>query len=201
MKQALCLIILWSTAFAAFMGKAFAEQDYQTICAACHGDKGQGNAQLNSPALAGQSAAYLERQLLHFKQGVRGTHNKDALGKQMAAITVSLSDQKIKDLSAYLTKLEPNIVEAGAGDVTRGKKYYQSYCGSCHGSDGKGNDLLNAPNLTILSADYQMRQYQNFLNGVRGANKEDKFGRQMSMIATGLRDQDILADVIAYITQ
>ncbi|MBK6510785.1 MAG: c-type cytochrome [Haliea sp.] len=36
-------------------------------CAACHGDAAQGNAALGAPALAGQGAVYLQRQLQHFQ--------------------------------------------------------------------------------------------------------------------------------------
>ncbi len=41
-------------------------------CVACHGESAEGNAALSSPALAGQSAAYLTRELHFFKTAVRG---------------------------------------------------------------------------------------------------------------------------------
>ena len=43
-------------------------------CVACHGAVGEGNAALNAPALAGQQAAYLERQLQPFQ--VRGARSR-----------------------------------------------------------------------------------------------------------------------------
>ena len=55
---------------------------YQT-CSMCHGNDGEGNAALNAPALAGQEAWYLKRQLQKFKDGVRGTHPDDVYGMQM----------------------------------------------------------------------------------------------------------------------
>ena len=51
-------LLLAGSAFAADSGRG--EALYAT-CVACHGADGAGNAALNSPALAGQDAAYLER--------------------------------------------------------------------------------------------------------------------------------------------
>ena len=52
---------------------------YQS-CAVCHGEIGQGNVELGAPALAGQRAQYLERQLQYFKSGVRGADPRDTQG-------------------------------------------------------------------------------------------------------------------------
>ena len=61
-------------------------------CAACHGANGEGNLALNAPKLSGQGAWYLERQLRLFKQGARGTHEKDVFGKMMAPMAATLAD-------------------------------------------------------------------------------------------------------------
>ena len=61
-------------------------------CAACHGSKGEGNATLNAPAIAGQDAAYIERQLLNFRNRRRGTHKADVFGAQMQAAATVLPD-------------------------------------------------------------------------------------------------------------
>ena len=54
-----------------------------TTCVACHGAKGEGNKALNAPAIASQEAWYIARQLKNFKEGIRGTHEKDMYGMQM----------------------------------------------------------------------------------------------------------------------
>ena len=59
-------------------------------CVACHGKKGEGNPTLNAPALAGQDAAYLERQLRNFRSSRRGTHKSDTLGAQMRPLAIAL---------------------------------------------------------------------------------------------------------------
>ena len=67
-----------SPIFASEKGKAL----YQT-CIACHGASGEGNKALKAPALAGQQQAYLQRQLEHFKNGVRGADAADVEGAQI----------------------------------------------------------------------------------------------------------------------
>jgi cytochrome c oxidase subunit 2 len=49
-------------------------------------------SRLNAPKLSGQGAWYLERQLRLFKQGARGTHEKDVFGKMMAPMAATLAD-------------------------------------------------------------------------------------------------------------
>jgi len=78
---------------------------YQT-CVACHGAKGEGNATLQSPALASRSDWYLATQLRNFKAGLRGADPRDTLGAQMAAIGGTLKDeQAITDVVAYINTL------------------------------------------------------------------------------------------------
>jgi cytochrome c oxidase subunit 2 len=77
------------------------------VCAACHGQKAEGNAQLNAPRLAGQNDWYLVRQLEAYKKGLRGAHPKDTYGAQMKPMTATLTtDQAVKDVVAYITSLQ-----------------------------------------------------------------------------------------------
>jgi cytochrome c oxidase subunit 2 len=81
------------------------KQLYQT-CAACHGDKAQGNAQLQAPALAARSDWYLVTQLRNYKLGLRGADERDTAGAQMRAISSTLPDDKaITDVVAYINTL------------------------------------------------------------------------------------------------
>jgi cytochrome c553 len=77
-------------------------QLYQA-CVACHGARGQGNAELQAPALASRSDWYLLTQLRNFKAGLRGADERDTLGAQMRAISTTLPDeQAITDVVAYI---------------------------------------------------------------------------------------------------
>ncbi len=171
-----------------------------TPCIACHGQQGEGNSALQAPALAGQDAAYLERQLQHFKSGLRGTGAQDTLGAQMRAMAIPLPDSAFPEIAQWLAQLPAPVVEAaGTGDLRNGNNYYQANCGVCHGSVAQGNSALNAPALAQLDAAYLKRQYQLFQSGNRGSHLDDKYGRQMQMMSSTLPDEKALDDVIAFI--
>ena len=79
---------------------------YET-CAACHGARGEGNAALQSPALAARSDWYLAMQLSNYKAGLRGADERDTYGAQMRAIAATLADDKaISDVVAYINTLK-----------------------------------------------------------------------------------------------
>jgi len=85
---------------------AHGKQLYAT-CTGCHGAKGEGNAQLQSPALAARSDWYLVTQLKNFRAGLRGADERDTYGAQMRAIVASLPDEKaITDVVAYINTLK-----------------------------------------------------------------------------------------------
>jgi len=76
-------------------------------CAACHGAKGEGNATLQSPALAARSDWYLVTQLRNYKNGLRGADERDTYGAQMRAIAQTLPDDKaLNDVVAYINTLK-----------------------------------------------------------------------------------------------
>lgn len=84
---------------------AHGRQLYKT-CAACHGEKAEGNATLQAPALAARSDWYLATQLRNFKEGLRGADPRDTLGAQMRAIGATLPDERaINDVIAYINTL------------------------------------------------------------------------------------------------
>lgn len=194
------LLLLPLSLFAGQASLANGEAGYRANCAVCHGVNGEGNPAIQSPALAGQSAAYMQRQITYYKSGLRGAHKEDNAAKSMVAIASTIEASEAESISTYLSSASVNKALGVDGDLVRGEKYYQSYCGSCHGAKAEGNELLNSPKLTILSAPYMQRQYDHFLRGIRGVEKEDKFGRQMALIASGMKDPDIISDMIAYIT-
>jgi len=76
-------------------------------CAACHGARGEGNAALQSPALAARSDWYLATQLTNYKTGLRGADERDSYGAQMRSIAATLADdQAIADVIAYINTLK-----------------------------------------------------------------------------------------------
>jgi cytochrome c oxidase subunit II len=170
------------------------------VCAACHGANGEGNVALNAPRLSGQGAWYLERQLRLFKQGARGTHEKDMFGKMMAPMAATLADDTaIANVAAYIASLpDAPVATTIKGDVNNGRQRYAT-CAACHGAEGRGIAATNAPRLQGMSDWYMARQLKNFRDGVRGAHAQDIYGGQMALIAGMLADDAAIGDILAYI--
>lgn len=205
-----CTLLMISLAFllahpqAAKAGDAGKGKNLYAPCAACHGSQGEGNADLDSPALAGQDPAYLRRQLDHFKAGSRGSDPTDVAGAQMRPMAATLPDAAaMDDVVAYietLTGSSPGSRSDSAAAVNRnGENQYNAACGACHGASAEGNRRLNAPRLAGLDADYLRRQYQNYASGLRGGAPGDTYGQQMQMMATMLATDQDLEDVINFI--
>jgi cytochrome c553 len=78
-------------------GDAAAGAAKAPICAACHGDKGQGVPP--NPSLAGKPEAELVKDLKDFKSGARS----NPLMSPMAAL---LNDQDVENMAAYYSSLK-----------------------------------------------------------------------------------------------
>lgn len=77
---------------------------FQT-CAACHGPDAEGNQQVGAPPLLDQADWYLVRQLHTYKKGWRGTDPRDIQGGTMRPITLSLDEQTMANVVAYIQTL------------------------------------------------------------------------------------------------
>lgn len=168
------------------------------VCQSCHQADGAGNAELAAPALAGQDADYLARQLVNFQQGWRGKDPRDVQGQSMLAIAASVQD--VAAVAAYFKALPvPKPSGEVSGDLQKGRTIYVGNCGSCHGGNAQGNPAFAAPSLLGQHSSYLLRQLEHFKNGVRGVEKADKPGRQMAMMAKTLNSTEEMNQVIAYI--
>lgn len=79
---------------------------YLSNCAACHGNNAQGNHQLNAPALSHLESNYMTRQINNFIKGIRGAHQDDKLGRQMAMMARTLPNEKaVVDVIAFIKSL------------------------------------------------------------------------------------------------
>ncbi|WP_448546580.1 c-type cytochrome [Thalassotalea fusca] len=187
------------------------KQVYQS-CIACHGEQGQGSTQLNAPALAGLGQSYIARQLRYFKSGVRGGEGADQFAQQMASMSVVLSnDEAIHNVSAYInqlpvesaTNLQSYIPHtrsnaALATPINKGKALYRN-CSYCHGDMAQGNYAMYAPRLAGQHPDYLKRQILAYQSGQRGVHAKDVFGNQMRLMASILKDESAIDNVVLYI--
>jgi cytochrome c oxidase subunit 2 len=170
------------------------------FCLTCHGTDGQGNQGIDAPRLAGMEPWYLKRQLELFRDGLRGTHPEDIPGQEMQPMAAILSDDSITDIIDWAGTWEytPAEITITDGDAARGRQLYQT-CAACHGTDGEGNEAMNAPALAGQNDWYLMNQLVNFKEGYRGYDAQDRYGTQMGMMAQGIPDQTAMKDIVSYI--
>ena len=181
-------------------GDAAAGKAQFAVCSSCHGVQAEGNPALNAPKLAGQGDWYSKRQLKNFKNGARGTHEKDVFGKMMAPMAATLADDAaIDNVVAYIRTLPDNPAPATVQkNAAHGQKLYVT-CAACHGPDGRGMQATNAPRLKGMSDWYMVTQLKNFQQGIRGAHPKDMYGPQMASMAAILTDDQATDDLVAYI--
>lgn len=173
---------------------------YESRCSSCHGINGQGQSASATPAIAGLDKTYLQRQLQHFKQGIRGNSSADMQSQIMAQMAKPLSTSQIDALADYLSQkpfvnaplLPSNGGLAGAG-------LYRN-CQSCHGAKAQGSSGMSAPRLAGQHPEYLRRQLANFKDGHRGRHAEDVYGKQMADIAQSLPEAERLEKVLQFIS-
>lgn len=190
----------WAMNSNAAPGNAAIGAAQYAICAACHGQQGEGLQAMNAPKLAGQSPWYLKRQLQNYQSGARGTHEDDLYGRQMAPMAATLpTEAAIDNVLAHIQTL-PDAAPTPTidGDVASGAREY-AVCAYCHGADGSGNQALNAPRVAGMPDWYLKRQLENFQQDIRGQHPSDYYGFQMGLMARTLYGEQEVHDLIAYI--
>ncbi|MGD9020716.1 MAG: c-type cytochrome [Lysobacterales bacterium] len=173
-------------------GDAGAGQAKAAICAACHGVDGNSTVP-NWPKLAGQHAAYLERQISLIKDGSRAV-------PEMTGIAAMLTEQDIADIAAYFSAQTTTAGLADEALLTAGEMLYRAgiadkdvpACMSCHGPAGEGNPLAGYPALAGQHAVYSEKMLKGFRNGTRWGG-EDASSKIMVDVTNRLTDDEIHA--------
>ena len=155
-------------------------------CAYCHGLDGN-SAMARFPHLAGQSPAYLRKQLADFKQG-RRTNDEGA----MSGIAETLSDAEVEAIVRHFASqvLRPRAADA-EGDVGMGRRLYFSgkpglaACVSCHGTASP--TMPEAPRINGQHAAYLAKQLADFRAGARRNDAQ----RVMHAVAKALSSKEI----------
>ena len=163
-------------------------------CASCHGAKGEGNAASNFPRIAGQSKAYLARQLKNYADGSRKNQVMEPIAK-------GLTPQQIDEVAGYFSALSPPEAKSAQGNKNaqaqkRGEalatvgddKLGVQGCANCHGPGGSG-EPPTYPYLGGQHAGYLSAALSEWKNGTRKTDPS----MQMNMIAKRLSDADINA--------
>lgn len=162
-------------------------------CVACHGAAGNSTITQN-PKLAGQHAAYLQKQLHEFK----GPTRNNAV---MTGIAKALGEDDVRNIAAYLEQQKPAPGAArNKNTVDLGKKIYRAgiaeknvpACAACHGPNGAGIPAQYA-RIAGQHQDYTVAQLTNFRTGSRTNSA------QMTAIGKRMSDEEMqaVADYIA----
>jgi len=168
---------------------ARAHQLAVSVCASCHGPKGNSEAP-KFPRLAGQSATYLAAQLRAFRGQTRG--DPDAIG-YMWGMAANLDDKLIDALGAYYTaQAAGHIPVKDAALVARGKDIYEKgvastgvpACAACHQPDAHGTP--DFPRLAGQHTQYLLKQLGSFQNNMRDV-------AVMHGVAAGLQQSEMEA--------
>jgi cytochrome c553 len=180
------------------------------VCAACHGEFGQGGKRGEYPRIAGQRAAYLKDQLKSFRARKRinipmypytqerelPDEDIEAVSEYLAKIQLPTKPPEFKDSDDALTRLlameKVMIVPRAEGDLENGKAIYQKDCFSCHGRDGRGRGKF--PMLVGQYTNYLKKQVDSYLKGERPHDEDGPKG-----ILNTLKEKDI-QDILAYLT-
>lgn len=174
---------------------------FQNLCMHCHGAKGEGNATLKAPPIAGLPDWYVVAQLQNFQLDRRGVHPSDSEGQMMRAISKALSPQQIPEVAAHVTQL-PRVTPPPANpdvDLARGKDLYEERCMECHRYNGEGELVFRSPPLVGLPDWYLMAQLRKFQQGLRGAEIGDEYGKKMILSASYVEDEPMLHSLAAYL--
>lgn len=165
-------------------------------CMQCHGANGEGQAAAGFPRLAGQSQAYLVKQMQDFSTGRRSNPIMQALARTLGA-------QQIRDVAEYYASLpawqpsKPGVLTAVAArglQLARKGNWDKGIpaCFACHGERGVGI-APSFPALAGQNASYMSKQ----LNALRaGARTNDPQGL-MRAVAEKMSPDEIAA-VSAY---
>jgi cytochrome c553 len=162
---------------------AAAGEKKSASCTTCHGNDGN-SAAAAYPNLAGQTSAYLYKQLKDFKEGRR----KSVVMSPMVGF---MSDQDMQDLADYFSVQSPQRSSFSPDPtmVAEGKKITQDLkCVSCHQSNFKG--LNEFPRVTRQQYNYTVKQLKDFRDGVRTNDNGT-----MAPLAKNLTDEQIKAIV------
>ncbi len=136
-------------------------------CVACHGADGA-RPLAATPALAGQNAAYLERQMTEIADGTRPSPG----AKPMRPVIEKTSSADRKMLAQWLAAQKP--AEPGPADAAKAEKgallFEDNGCIGCHGADG-AKPLADYPVLAGQRRDYLAIQIKAIRDEVRSTRR------------------------------
>lgn len=167
-------------------------RDIMRVCAACHGEFGEGGGGGVYPRLAGLHRDYLATQIRKFKD-----HSRENIPMIPYATERELPENEVRNISIFLSEiklanrmpeLDPKMdayerlmiakrvlqIPKAPGDVEKGAAFYKDECAVCHGklAEGKGEK----PPLAGQHTRYLRAQFERYQRAERDhPDREDIF--------------------------
>ncbi len=171
-------------------GDASKGKALSATCAACHGADGN-SVNPDWPKLAGQGAAYLEKQMHDFRSDKRNDPTMTAMAKGIA------SDADVVDLAAFYAGQKAKAGAANKEKMADGEAIYRggvmatgvAACAACHGPTGSGNSAAKFPGIAGQHSKYTVVQLKAFKSGKRANDT----GKIMRNIAKNMTDAEMEA--------
>lgn len=118
--------------------RAIGQRLFLNNCAQCHGSDAQGSPSFPNLSddswLWGGEPEQILQTITNGRRGIMPAHN--AMMTPAQASEIAQYVRSFSNLAHDQTRVVP------------GKKLYDQFCVACHGAEGKGNQMLGAPNLT-----------------------------------------------------
>lgn len=162
-------------------GRAATYDEKLATCLACHGEKGISETS-EVPSLAGMPADFTLIQLFLFRQGTRKVEIMNDIAKD-------LTDDDLRKLSEYFSKLAPPQASDGAPDpavAERAKAAIAKHrCASCHNPNFSGREQM--PRLAAQREDYLLKALRDYKSAQRPG-----YDATMDEVIRPITDADIV---------
>ena len=119
--------------------KGIGQRLFLNNCAQCHGSDARGTR--GFPNLTDRDWLYGGS-----PEKIKETIINGRIGVMPPMASIVGNDEEIKNVAHYVLSLSNTHHDAKRAEL--GKEKFTTICAACHGPDGKGNQLMGAPNLT-----------------------------------------------------
>lgn len=195
-RSLVCFLLLTACSGAAYAQSADDESLSRGValfrdCAACHGKDGGGVADGTVPAIGGQPAEVVVRQL----QAFRASQRVDLRMQHFSDDEHLEGDTAVAAVAAYVAGLQRTTpVALGSGlNLDLGEKDFRRHCAVCHGADGGAVAARGIPALAGQHAPFLLRKLRD------AGSASGEFGRIHAGVVSRLAPEriDSVADWLA----
>lgn len=148
-------------------------------CALCHGLYGN-TVRTKFPKLAGQNAAYIEKQIHDFKNGLRTND-----GGQMSTVVTEIEKSQIPQIVKWFST-QPHPEAIDAIDTIGESLFNRAGCTSCHIEQKLDDSVM--PLLSAQHPEYLAKQMREMRDGIRAGDNAGVMKQQLDTLTDAAID-------------